>query len=209
MSSSKVEICNQALSHIAVSKEIQDFDTEATSEARACRRFYEPVRDKVLRDFAWPKFKAVEALALVQEFENDESDFAFSYRYPANSAKLRRLFIPGSGRRETQLTRIPYQLGRDDAGVLIFTDLEDAYCEYTYKETSEARFDPDFVDSFALFLAHKIAPRLAQGGDNGKLGIQALQLYRDSLSWARANALNEEQPDLPVESEFARAREGL
>jgi hypothetical protein len=208
VSSSKLDICNQALSHLAVSVEIQDFDAEKSKEAKACRRFYEPSRDKVLRDFTWPKLKTIEALALVEEFDSDENDFAFSYRYPANSVMLRRLFIPGSGRRETQITRVPYQLGRDSAGVLIYTDLEDAYCEYTYKETNEGMFDPDLVDAIAFLLASKIGPRVA-GGDQFKLANRAYQFYADSIRWAQANARNEEQADIPPEGEFARAREGL
>lgn len=206
--SSELDICNQALSHLAVATEVKNLTTEKSKEAQACRRFYAPARDEVLRAFAWPKLKITEALALVEQFDSDESDWGFSYQYPTDAAMVRRLFIPGSGRRETETTRIPYDLGRDRSDhsrQVIFTDLEDAFVEYTYKETNPEMFDPDLVNALSLLLAHKIGPRVA-GGDQFKLADRAFQFYRIALAEARGNSVNELQPDPEPDSVFIRAR---
>lgn len=206
--SSELDICNQALSHLAVATEIQNLATERSKEAQACRRFYEPTRDQVLRAFAWPKLKITEALALVEEFDSDASDWGFSYQYPAGAVMVRRLFTPGSGRRETESTRIPYELGRDRTDhtrQVIFTDLEDAYADYTFHETNPEAFDADIVDAISLLLAFKIGPRVA-GGDQFKLADRAFQLYRVAIAEARANSLNELQPDQEGDALTIRAR---
>jgi hypothetical protein len=203
--SSEADICNQALSHLAVSTEIQDLAIEKSKEAQACRRFYAPARDEVLRAFAWPKQTVKELLALVDEFDSDENDWGFSYRYPSDAITVRKLFIPGSGRRQSFQTKVKYALGRDTTGQLIFTDLETAYAEYTFKETNPENFDPDFSNALAWLLAHKIGPRVA-GGDQFKLANRAFQFYQIAIAEARANAVNEEQPDEPPESEFISCR---
>lgn len=205
MSSAKVDICNMAISHLGIGLEIANIASDSSAAAQACRRFYEPTRDEVLRAFAWPKQTVKEALQVVDEFDADENDWAFSYRYPADAIIVRRLFIPGSGRRETESSRVPYELGRDSAGALIFTDLEDAYVEYTFKETVEGNFDPDFANAFTFLLAFKIAPRLT-AGDQFKLGNRAYQFYQIAIAEARANALNELQPDQPPDSQLERSR---
>jgi hypothetical protein len=204
--SSELDICNMALSHIGSSVEIQNLTTEKSKEAQACRRFYAPARDETLRAFAWPKQKISEALALVETFDSDESDWGFSYQYPADAIMVLRLYTPGSGRRETEATRIPYGLGRDATRQLIFTDLEDAFVEYTFKETNPENFDPDFVSALSYLLAHKIGPRVA-GGDQFKLSDRAYQYYRAAIAEARANSVNELQPDPEPDSIFMRARE--
>jgi hypothetical protein len=79
-----VDICNLALSHVGVSTEIANLDTERSKEAQACRRFYEPTREEVLRAFAWPFATRFVDLQLVEEEPNDE--WAYSYRYPATAS---------------------------------------------------------------------------------------------------------------------------
>ena len=202
--SSEVDICNMALGHLAVSSEINAL-TERSKQAQACRRYYEATRDEVLRAFAWPAQKVTEALAVVEEFESDENDWAFSYRYPADAIMVHRLLTPGAGRRESVATRVPYLIGRDSAGKLIYTDLVDAFVEYTYKETNPEKFDPDFVEALSFKLAHKMGPQLA-GGDQFKLAARAFQHYQVALAEARGNALNEEQAEEGPDSTFVEAR---
>lgn len=208
--SSQLDIVNMALSHLAVGTEVQDFAADRSKEAQVARRFYVPTRDEVLRAFAWPKLKVTEALALVEAFDSDNpNDWGFSYQYPADAIMVRRLFIPGSGRMETESTRIPYELGRDRTDKtrqVIFTDLESAYVEYTYRETNPEALDPDIVNAFSLLLAFKMGPRVA-GGDQFKLADRAFQFYRAAIAEARANSLNELQADPEPDSVLIRSRE--
>lgn len=200
--SSNTEICNLALSHLGVGKEIANLETEKSQEASACRRFYEITRDQVLRDFAWPFATKVATLALIEEDPNEE--WAFSYRYPVDCLDVRKI-LSGT-RNETQDTRVPYRISNDDSALCIYTDLEDAQIEYTAKVTNVDFFPVDFLQALSLRLAAYIAPRVT-AGDPFKMGDRALQLYRQEMSIARANAVNEQQDERIVDSEFILARE--
>lgn len=199
---SKTEICNLALSHLGVSKEIANLDTERSAEASACRRFYETARDAALRDFPWPFATVMQPLGLIEEDPNTE--WAFSYQYPVNCMKIRRI-LSGS-RNDDRQSRVPYKIARGSSGAVIFTDAEDAEIEYTFKETDAGRYQPDFIMALSLRLAAYIAPRIT-AGDPTKLGDRALSLYRFELSKAEATSVNEEQDDELPESEFIRGRD--
>lgn len=195
------DICNLALSHLGVGKEIANLETENSEEAQTCRRFYETVRDQTLRDFAWPFATRIAALALVDEEPNDEWDY--SYRFPSNALKIRRIL---SGiRNDSRQTRTPYKIAGDTSGSLIYTDMEDAEIEYTIRVTNPLRYPPDFLMALSLRLASYIAPRLT-GGDPFKLGNRALELYAFEIGKSEASAANEEQPDETPESEFVQER---
>lgn len=200
-----VDICNRALRHLGVSVEIADLATERSKEAKACRRFYDDARDEVLRDFDWPFARTSEALALVEDFTDDATtDWSYSYRYPADALAVRRIVLPGWSRRERQETKTRYVIGRDSAGALLYTDLGDAYVEYTYRETDTSKFAPDFIAALSRLLAHYIGPSVA--GDKVKLVAEQLALYDYAIRKARANALNEQLPDQEPQNEFLNAR---
>lgn len=199
---SSTEICNLALSHLGVGKEIANLETERSPEAAACRRFYEITRDAVLREYHWPFAKRVAPLALVNSNPNDE--WGYSYRYPTDCSKIRRIL---SGlRNDSRQSRIPYTIAQDDDGQLIFTDQVNAEIEYTKKETNPERYPPDFVLAFSLRIAAYIAPRVA-GGDPFKMGTRAMNLYISQIGISDSTASNEEQAEEAPSSEFIRARE--
>ena len=197
----KTGICNMALSHLAQSKEIADVDTERSQEASACRRFYQPSVDEALRDFPQPYLTIIAPLALVEENPNDE--WAFSYRYPSDCSKAIRIL---SGyRNDTPETRVPYRIIKDDQGSLILTDYENAELEYAQVSDDPGSWAPDFVMALSLLLAFYIAPRVT-AGDPFKLGERAYRNYMLSFSKAKANAIGEQQSELPPESSSINAR---
>lgn len=199
---SEVQICNLALGHCGVSTPIASLD-EASKEAQACKLFFEQERDTVLRDFPWPFATRIAALALVEEAPN--SEWAFSYRYPTDCLRLRRVLNP-AGRNDSRQSRLSYRLANDTQGTLILTDEAEASIEYTVRISNAGLFSPDFVSALALRLAAMIAPQLT-GGDPFKLGERALRLYILAMGTAQASALNEEQADDAPDAEYIRARE--
>lgn len=197
---SETEICNLALSHLGSGKEIANL-SERSQEAAACRRFYESSRDLVLREYHWPFARRIIAVGLVQQ--NPNSEWGFSYRYPSDCASIRRIL---SGlRTDNAASRVPFLIGQDADGQLIYTDQGSAEIEYTKKETNTDRYPPDFVMALSLRLAAYIAPRIT-AGDPFKMGARALQLYMQQIMTADATASNEEQIDIAPESEFIRDR---
>lgn len=208
-------ICNAALRHLAIGKPIANL-TETTENAQACAAFYDQTRDEILADFQWPFAKRFATLGAVVGGTDTipvNLDWQFSYRVPADALYCRRL-LTGT-RLDVPETRIPFALGSDATGALLFTDLahvaatattpEIPQLEYTAAITAEARFPADFAQAFSLKLAFYMAPSLT-GGDPNKLGQRAFQLYQMAIANAQDTAWNERQPDQPAESSFIRTR---
>lgn len=204
MATSKTVIANLALSHLGSGKEIGDLDTENSDEANTIRRFYDEALKKILEDFDWPFASKIADLTQVATNPNDE--WNYSYRYPADCVRVRRIL---SGiRTDNRQSRIPYKISKDSGGRLIFTDLDSAKLEYTEKIETVELYPAAFVMAMSYLLAMYGAPRIT-GGDPFGLGPKAAENYVAELTNAKSNALNEEQPDQPTESEFVRARENL
>lgn len=196
------EVANMALSHLGVSQEIANIDTDSSQEARTARRFFNVALENVLRDYDWPRAQRFLDLALVEE--DPTTEWAYSYRYPSDCLELRRIL---SGiRNDNQDSRAPYKLGNDADGTLIYTDIEDATAQYT-ANVPIGVWPSDMATSLSFRLAVYMAPRLT-GGDPFKLGEKAMQMYQIEAARAYANAKNEEQNERAPESEFVRYRDG-
>ena len=201
--STKTEIANLALSHLGIGKEIANIETENSQEANAMRRFYTIATEATLRDFHWPFANKEISLNLVET--NPTSEWTYSYRYPTDCIKLKRIW---SGlRNDNRQSRIPFKLMRDAAGRLIYSDQLNACMEYTYNETDASRFTPDFVQALSFRLAGYTAPRLTSG-DPFKLRESIYKLYILEITRAQATASNEEQDEEPPLAEWTRARDG-
>ncbi len=196
------DVCNMALSHLGISKEIGNVTTEQSTEAAACRRFYDSTRESVLTDYAWPFAARFYILNLVEESPNNE--WAYSYRYPSGCLTIRRIL---SGLREdTDDSKIPYKIAQDDQGILIYTDKEDAEVEYTADVDDEDLFSASFKLALSYRLAGYIAPRLT-AGDPFKLGDKAMAKYELEISKAVATAFNENKMNSPQNTPSIQARE--
>ena len=211
MPTSKTNICNLALGHLGVAREIANIDTENSKEAQACRRFFNIVRDMILRDFNWPFARKVVALDLIQE--NPSSKWCFSYRYPTDAVRLIRI-CPITENVSTyqnyeseEFYRIPFEIARDGNARAIWTNLDSPELEYISDVDDVSDLPPDFQLAFSYLLAGHIAPRVT-GGDPFSTGSRSYQLYAQILEKAKANASNEIEQGRERESEFITVREG-
>ncbi len=197
------EVANLALSHIGVGKEIANLETEESQEAKACRRYFPTALEMTLRDFPYPFARVFAAAQLVEE--NPTVEWGYSYRYPSTCMKLKRIL---SGlRNDNRQSRVPYVIGKDAQGKLIYTDQQNAQIEYIELVTNTSHFSPDAAMALSFRLAAYIAPRLT-GGDPFKMGDRAIRFYLTEVSMAKANAVNEQQDEELPESEFIRSRDG-
>lgn len=198
----KTYIGNLAISHLGIGSEIKNVETEQTPEAKAIRLFFDRTVDAFLREFAWPFGRKFRALELV---ENDPTDeWKKSYRYPNDCLMIRR--VKSGLRNDTRQSRVPYLLGVDNQGKLIYCDSEEAEIEYTSTRAREIHlWDPDFELAFSYRLASVISPRITKG-DPFKVGEKAFQLMQYSRAIAQANAGNEEQAEEKPDSEFINVR---
>ena len=190
----KTIICNMALAHLGISRELTNVDTTdaSTPIGKACNLFYETARDKVFRDFLWPFATRVDALSLVQE--EPSTEWRYAYRYPSDCKRIVR--IQSGVRPETKTSRVNYRVVADGSGRLILTDKEEAELEYVMQLTDMTKWTEDFALMFSLLLAFLIAPRVT-GGDQFKLGARAYQAYSVAKLETTENAANEDQPDDP------------
>jgi len=196
--STSATICNIALGHIGVTRLISAL-TQTTTEAVQCNLYFETARDAVLADYAWPFATAYTALGLVAEEPSD--DWLYSYRYPSDCIRVRRI-VTGMGRLDTNPPA--FSIGQDAQGRLIYTDQPDATIEYTVRVSDPGRFDSLFSEAMSWRMAAFLAPSLGrvQGAQN-----TALQMYERTLAQARSTAANEAQAAPQPESEFVRARD--
>lgn len=204
MASSTTEIANLALLHLGQSVSIADLDTENSSAARVLRRLYELCRDEVLLEIPWPFATRIEELSLVEEDPTDE--WAYSYRYPVDCMKdggFRRIL--SGARVDDGSSAVRYVIVGDDAGRLVYTDMEDASAEITVKEENVSRYSPKFVAALAYLMAGRGAPAITNG-DPHQLGVRALQLYALEVSTAKAKASNEQRKDPEPLNEFLAGR---
>lgn len=199
---SLTEAYNLALSHIGVSKEIQDID-EQSKEAAACRRFGEQARKATLRDADWGFATKFAALALVEETPSEE--WGFSYAKPVDCLKARR--IPSGTWPETRASRTPFRMVYGSTQDLIYTNMGDAELEYTVDIDDPNRWPSDFLLAYSYRLAMYMAPRLA-AGDPFKMGQNSERRYNLEIDKAKATSFNEEQPPEDPAPEMIRARGG-
>lgn len=199
--SSRTEIANLAIAHLGIGKQIENLDSENSEEAQACRQFYNISRQATLRDFPWPFATKTAKLQLVEEQPNEE--WAYSYRYPVDCMKARRIW---SGlRNDSRQTRSPYRIVKDNEGVLIYSDEREATLEYTQDVTDTSFFDADFTLALSYRIAHYIVPRVAKGDPFGARQT-TMDQYMAEITRARANAVNEQQDEEKPFSEFDRVR---
>lgn len=199
---SKTEMCNFALSHLGVSLEISDVETERSAEASACRRFIDQVIDEVMRDFEYPFSVKYQSLSLIESSPNTEWDY--SYMYPSDCSKFKKI-LSGT-RNDSRQSRIPYLIAGDGSDRIIFTDESTAVAKYIRNVTDVSIFPADVVQTISLLLASYISPRLLTG-DPFKMGERAFRLYILRRATSEANALNEQQDEEDVDSEFIRSRQ--
>lgn len=197
--SSDIEICNLALSRVAVTQAIASF-TERSKEAEQCRVFYSHLREVVLQEFPWPFAESIVALA---DLGNPAPGWAFRYRYPADCLKIRNIVQPGFRRALSSDMEIPYQIGYDAGGRVIHTDQPEAVCRFTFKVDDSTFFDPQFVEALSWRLAMDLALPLASKPD---LQQFAAQQYQMALTLAEGSAFQESQSDPEPESEFVTVR---
>lgn len=160
-------------------------------------------------------------------------EWQYSYRMPADAVWARRILPIGTpitvsitgfpivasqygGRFETKESRVPYRIVQDSQGLLILTDYPPnpatatapqlPVLEYIFQQDTESDYPADFALTCSFLLAFYISPSVTRG-DKFKLGDRAFAQYNRLRYNAQANAKNEEQPDVAVDSEFIQVRD--
>jgi len=198
--SSVVFICNLALSNIG-KPNITDIN-EASAEAKACKQFYDHVRDLLLQSYPWTFARKTAPLAGITN--SKPRRWRRAYQRPNDCLKVRRVsdetfpdYLPYGG--DTVAGGFPYEI----EGAEIFCNLSPAFLEYTRKVVDPTRYPPLFVDAFGWHLAVRLAMPMTR---DPKVRADAYQLAVQMQTEAAVADANEvrETSDYPAEAIEAR-----
>ncbi len=147
MALSVTQICNLALSDVGI-KRINDFETDSSPQAIACRLHYEPTKDALLRSHYWP-FAAGRA-TLSQDAEDPDFEYDNQFILPNDFKYLRSIFadnftVEGKSRNRHAIE-----------GKRLLTNDSTSQIRYTKDITDPTEFDPLFVEVFVKQLALKL-----------------------------------------------------
>lgn len=194
---SVVQIYNMALGNIG-SKARVDSASESSPEAAACTAYYAICRDTTLAAHHWGFAKKVLALAVTAN-EPLDTTWGYEYAYPSDCLKLRKL-LPEA----TPSEPVPFVRGiSEDGAKVIWTNLGEAYGEYTMAVTDPAFFTDEFVWALSWKLGAAIAMKI-----RGEAGIKQMaeQQFNLELIKARGSDFSEQHITRELDSEFIRAR---
>lgn len=186
--SSIVAICNLALSNLG--KENISALSEASSEARACKQFYEHTRDLLLQGYPW-RF-AGKTVSLPEVLNDKPGQWSFAYQRPSDCLKIRWVrpeYRDGGPSLDWQ-DEIRFPHGVD--GVMIYSNLSPAFLHYTFRLDDPSRYSPLFTDALAWHLAVRLAMPLTRDPKIRADAWQVAQQMTGAAQMADANEVREE-----------------
>jgi len=215
---SEVEVCNLALGNIRAGS-INSLK-EGSLQAQTCKLRYPILRDRCLREIPWQFNRTIRALATVT---GDIFNWAYAYQYPVDCLKIHRMIgafeeLPAgsadvvSREIDSQVlplkdirSQIPYEVFNFDNNKLIGADQCDLRIDFAVKVTDPNMFSDDFILALSHLLASEIAIPIV-GAELGRaLRKDSLQLYKEYMSSAIADDMND-QYFTPPESDFVTVR---
>jgi hypothetical protein len=200
-----VDLVNMSFAKIGVTKGIEAL-TDQTPQAYLGELFYDHRLRLALRRWPWPFATKYLALTLVGGTDTVpvNGDWVFSYRWPTDCLFARRL-VPGGGdgRRYSTDFALPFRVGRDDTGLLIYTSQPDAVLEYTMISCGALWADDLFLDWFTWEMATVFAPAHAKSKDHWD---KATQMAEGTFLTADAIAAREGEPQRQGDAEWIEAR---
>ncbi len=207
---STVSICNLALGHLGADK--IDALTEASTEARACNRFYAQTLDTLLA--AGPPWRFARHEAVLAEVAGAEVSgfvggrWAHAYALPVDLIRVRIVRPPDGPLSGAILPGdiqgfdeggFPYELFGDR----LLCDLSPAVLRYIRRVDDPSKFPPLFVEALSWHLAARLAMPLTR--DAGQRQA-AFQMALQTQAAASAADANDERHESRIISDYERAR---
>lgn len=176
----QLQIVNLALAHLGMLPISQvQLNANLHPSAVAANGFWEYCRDEVLGEVPWSFATTTLALSTV---DVDDLQYEYVYEYPTLCVgNIWSVFDEGSYQnKEEQEFEVKYVPSESDK--CIFTDMQYAYAEFTYKVT-----DPEiWSDKFAMAFSYRLASSMALAlSADPKKGLQLMDIYNLILSEAK------------------------
>lgn len=203
---STVSICNLALGHLGADK--IDALFEASSEARACNRFYAQTLDALLA--AGPPWRFARHFAALAEIPGEESNrWAHTYALPTDLIRVREL-VPlggaygGAVASDDLMQQGPRSEPYELSGSFLFCNLSPAALRYIRRVEDPSKFPPLFIEALSWHLAARLAMPLTRDPGQRKA---AFQMALQTQAAASAAEANDEPVSSSFVSEYERVRE--
>lgn len=197
MLSSKVEICNLALSRIGDKGSVENIDQPKKQTEIVCAKWYDISRQTALRQMM-PSFARMREFWALDASYTPAFGYAYAYRYKSDCLK-----ILGIG--NLYQKRNDYAV--EDGHIFVNEDYPQGLpVRYIKDVTDVSRYTPDFIHLFAWFLARDICIELTENSNKLAEIEQMLPLKIMELCGVDAQ---ENKPIRITHSELMRARAGL
>jgi len=150
----KIDIYNLALGVLGM-RGVTSLSEDVPS-VDALNTFYQPSVNELFSEYPWSFATAKESLISVTD-EVSELEWGYCYARPANAAGVWAVYNEATvTKKYEQEFEAAYQASLNRQ--ILCTNLDSAYCEYTYIITDTKVFSPKFI----MALAHKLAAHIAQ-----------------------------------------------
>lgn len=204
MAFTKTKIYSLALSHLLLSRQVSDVDTDTTTnEVRVLNTFWEDAFNTTLQDLDLDSTSETVTLELLEKLDNNAWNLA--YKYPTDCNFFRR--IESCVTKDNRRTHIPKRVGVLNGEKVIYTNEEEAVAEIIPKNIQLEHLETNAGLAISYMLAFLAAP-LIVGKGAAKLKGEIYQMY---LSFKdKAQEIDEREnfnydPAI-VTSEFVSAR---
>jgi hypothetical protein len=202
---STVSICNLALGHLGADK--IDALTEASTEARACNRFYSQTLDALLAAGHPWRFARHEAV-LAEVTGVTGGRWSHTYALPADLLRVREVRPPDG---TLSGVILPGDLtSRDEGGApyalfgdRLLTDLSPVSLSYIRRVDDPTKFPPLFVEALSWHLAARLAMPLTRDANQRQA---AFQMALQTQAAASAADANDERTGSSFISDYERVR---
>jgi len=166
----KTDIANMAFGHIEITKFVDDVDTSKSVDAKVFNLFYPNAVKEMFEQYRPDFVQKYDNLALVETAPND--DWAFSFRYPGDCLFFKRV-VSGGGRPGVgEFDSIPYSIGHDNTGKLVYTDFSNVVTgQYIQDFTAVNDMPAGVIKGLSYEMAALIAPGLAKKAPFNSLGL--------------------------------------
>lgn len=192
------DICNMALSFLSKGK-ISSID-DNVEEAKQCKIHYEHCRRMMLRQYPWGFAKRVVKLAVLAE---KVPGWEYAYAYPQQCLAVRYLFDEdGAETKEVNVVEWDKAIVSDNQRALL-TNLEEAWCEYTYDVKDVDMFPEEFSEALARLLACQMAMVLT---GNANIMQTNMQIYQGLMEMAKTQNAQERRLKVDFPETYANAR---
>ncbi len=199
MPRTKTDLFNRIIANLGQIKATQiEIWSEATSDARTVRRFYEDNIEAFLEESWWSFATGYADLSL--DSSTAPEAWAYAYKAPADMVAPRRIVgvIP------EELP--PFEEGISASGIkVIWSDQQEAELEYTKFTEDFNVWSPTAYRALSLFVSIDVAPAYTGGNKVNEI----MALYADALERAQAASANRQERRPDTGDEITNFRHGL